>query len=98
MEPGTYRLRLTGEVTKPPVIGQSERMERWVEFLQDSAVEARAVATAVPGASIGEVASVEPPAPGRQRVERLKEDDYLRIWINKSGDHVLLHLPLQKGS
>lgn len=62
------------------------------------AVKARAVASVVPGASIGEVASVKPPAPGTHRVERLKEDDYLRIWINKSGDHVLLHLPLVKGS
>lgn len=98
LEPGAYRLRLTGEVAKPPVVGQSERLERWVEFLQGSAVKARAVASVVPGASIGEVASVKPPAPGRHRVERLKEDDYLRIWINKSGDHVLLHLPLAKGS
>ena len=98
LEPGTYRLRLTGEVAKPAVVGQSERLERWVEFLQGSAVKARAVASVVPGASIGEVASVKPPAPGRHRVERLKEDDYLRIWINKDGDHVLLHLPLLKGS
>ncbi len=69
LEPGTYRLRLTGEVAKPPVVGQSERLERWVEFLQGSAVKARAVASVVPGALIGEVASVKPPAPGSHRVE-----------------------------
>lgn len=93
---GTYRLRLTGEVAKPAVIGQAEKLERWVEFRQGSTVKARAVASIVPGAAIKEVAEGVPPAAGRPRVERLKEDDYLRIWINHRGDHVLLHLPIAK--
>lgn len=67
-----------------------------MEFLQGSDVKARALASVAPGATIQQVASGAPPAAGRHRVERLKEDDYLRIWINKSGDHVLLHLPLVK--
>lgn len=98
LERGTYTLRLTGEVAKPPAVGQAENLERWVEFRQASTVKGRAVASIVPGASIKEVAEGTPPAPGRQRVERLKEDEYLRIWINQRGDHVLLHLPIAKSS
>lgn len=98
LEPGTYTLRLTGEVAQPPAVGQVEKLERWVEFLQGSTVKGRAVASIVPGAAIKEVAEGTPPAPGKPRVERLKEDQYLRIWINKSGDHVLLHLPIATSS
>ena len=95
--PGTYRLRLTGETAKPAVVGQVEKLERWVEFLKGSEVVGRAVASIVPSGAIKEVAEGKPPAAGRARVERLKGGDYLRIWVNKSGDHVLLHLPLADG-
>jgi hypothetical protein len=98
LQPGTYGLRLTGEVAKPPVVGQAEKLERWVEFLKGSEVQARAVATIVPKAAIKDVAEGTPPEPGTHRVERLKGGDYLRIWINKSGDHVLLNLPLATGA
>ena len=94
LPPGTYRLRFTGETAKPPVVGQLEKLERWVEFLQGNAVKGRAVASVVPGSAIKQVADSRPPAAGRHRIERLKGDDYLRIWINKNGDHVLLHLPM----
>lgn len=95
LAPGTYRLRFTGETAKPPVVGQLEKLERWVEFVQGNAVRGRAVASVVPRSAIKEVADGRPPAVGKHRVERLKGDDnYLRIWINKNGDHVLLHLPM----
>jgi hypothetical protein len=93
--PGTYRLRLTKDLAKPrDVAGQTEQLERWVEFVQGGDVKARAVASIVPAGAIKEVAETAPPAPGRSRVEQLKGGDYLRVWVNKSGDHVLLHLPL----
>ena len=87
-------MRLTGETAKPAVVGQLEKLERWVEILQGSEVKARAMASIVPGAAIKEVAKGVPPQPGKHRVEELKGGDYLRIWINKGGDHVLLNLPL----
>jgi hypothetical protein len=94
LRPGTYRLRLTGEAAKPAVVGHAEKLERWVEFLQGSDVKGRAVASIVPGSAIRRVAESAPPRPGRSRVDRLKGDDYLRVWFNKGGDHVLLHLAI----
>ena len=94
---GTYQLRLTGETAKRPVVGQLEKLERWVEILEGSEVKARAMASIVPGAAIKQVAEGVPPEPGNHRVEQLKGGDYLRVWINKNGDQVLLNLPLATG-
>ena len=77
-------------------MGQVAQLERWVEFLQGSDVKGRAVASIVPGSAIREVAESNPPRPGQSRVERLKEDDYLRVWFNKGRDNVLLHLAITK--
>jgi hypothetical protein len=30
------------------------------------------------------------------RVELLKGEDYLRVWINRAGNHYLVHLPVAK--
>lgn len=94
LEPGTYRLRLTPDTAEPEVAGQRASLERWVEIMQGSTVRARTMATIIPGSEIGEVAQGSPPAPGERRVERLKGDEYVRIWVNVRGDHVLLHLPI----
>jgi hypothetical protein len=37
------------------------------------------------------------PAANSARVEMLKGDDYLRVWINRRGVNYLLHLPPAKG-
>ncbi|MEZ5283417.1 MAG: hypothetical protein R2712_01150 [Vicinamibacterales bacterium] len=37
------------------------------------------------------------PGSGGTRVEMLKGDDYLRIWINRQGVNYLLHLPPAQG-
>jgi hypothetical protein len=29
-------------------------------------------------------------------VELLKGEDYLRVWINRGGNHYLVHLPVAK--
>ena len=98
LSPGTYRLRLTGEAVTPDVVGQIEKLEQWVEFRQGNQVKGRAVASLVPGPAIDEVAEGTPPGPGRSRVERLRGNEYLRIWYNHRGTHVLLHLPLASAS
>ncbi|HEX7085394.1 MAG TPA: hypothetical protein VF198_03470 [Vicinamibacterales bacterium] len=94
LEPGTYRLRLTADTADPEVPGQRASLQRWVEIMQGSTVRARAMATIIPGNEIGEVAEGNPPGPGERRVERLKGDEFVRIWVNARGHHVLLHLPL----
>jgi hypothetical protein len=90
---GTYQVRLTGQEAKPDVPGQTEKLERWVEFLQRGQVKGREVVTIVPGAEIGQVADGKPPRTGASKVELLKGNDYLRVWINRQGTHYLIHLP-----
>ena len=94
---GTYQVRLTGDSPKPGV-GQSQESERYVEFVRGGKVVGREVASVVPQAEIAEVASGRGPAPGgAARVELLKGDDYVRVWINRAGTHYILHLPPAKG-
>jgi hypothetical protein len=95
---GTYQVRLTGDSPKPGV-GQSPESERYVEFVRGGKVVGREVATIVPQAEIGQVVNPNSPRPatGGARVEMLKGDDYVRVWINRSGMNYLVHLPPAKG-
>ena len=43
---------------------------------------------------IGQVQKDTPPAANGAKVEMLKGGDYVRVWINKGGNHYLLHLPV----
>jgi hypothetical protein len=95
---GTYQVRLTAESAQPSVPGI--QMERWVEFLRGGKVVGREVVSIIPQT---EVKDLQPgpegarPAAGGSRVEMLKGDDYLRVWINRGGVNYLLHLPPAKG-
>jgi hypothetical protein len=93
---GTYQVRLTGDSPKPGV-GQTPESERYVEFVSGGKVVAREVATVVPQAEIGQVAKGPRPAVGGSRVDMLKGNDYVRVWINRSGMNYLVHLPPAKG-
>jgi hypothetical protein len=93
LAPGSYQVRLTPEEAKPEVAGQDEKLERWVEFRQGGQVKGREVVSIVPQAEIADVAEGTPPRPGGSKVELLKGNDYLRVWINRSGTHYLIHLP-----
>jgi len=86
---GSYTLRLTGEQATP-VVGQTP--DHWVEFVQGGQVRGRELASTIAADAIREIAEGTPPASGRPRVELLKGDDYLRIWVNRSGTHYLIHL------
>jgi hypothetical protein len=92
---GSYMLRLTGEQATP-VVGQTP--DHWVEFVQGGQVRGRELASMVAADAIGEVAEGKPPASGRPRVEMLKGNDYLRIWVNRSGTHYLIHLAVTPSS
>jgi len=59
----------------------------------DTAIaESRAVASIVPSSEIGDVAKTTPPSSGNARVEMLRDDEYLRVWVNQGGTHYFLHL------
>ena len=89
---GTYIVRLSGEPLKPAV-GETPNFEQRVEFLQAGKVKGKAVASIVPPDQIHQVAEERVPSPGHSRVDVLKGNDYVRVWINKAGDSYLIHLP-----
>jgi hypothetical protein len=90
---GTYQVRLTGETAGPPAKGQTPELQRWVEFVRGGQVRGREVVSVVPQAEIKDVAKGAAPAAGSARIEMLKGDDYLRVWIHRGGNHYLIHLP-----
>ena len=89
---GTYQVRLTTEEAKPDAVGTSGKTERWVEFVQKGQVKGREVVTIVPQSEIKLVQKDTPPATNGSKVQMLKGNDYLRVWINKAGNHYLIHL------
>jgi len=91
---GTYQVRLTAQTAQPGARGASASLERWLEFVQGGQVKGREVVSIVPRDEIKQVAKTNPPAAGSARVELLKGNEYLRVWINRSGVHYLVHLPV----
>jgi hypothetical protein len=89
---GTYQVRLTADSPKP-VPGISPDASRYVEFLRSGKVVGRALATVIPNTEIGDVAKGPRPSAGGSRVELLKGDDYVRVWINRGGMNYLIHMP-----
>ena len=88
---GTYQVRVTETPATPPAAGQTPQYERWAEFMRDGKVVAREVVTIVPAGDIKQVAEQTPPPAGGYRAEVLKGNDYLRLWINRGGNHYLIH-------
>lgn len=89
---GTYQVRLSADVPKAGV-GQSPDAARYVEFVRGGKVIGREVAVLVPAADIGQIAKGARPPAGRARVELLKGDDYLRVWINRGGMNYIINMP-----
>ena len=92
LAPGTYQVRLTGEQPKPGA-GQSPDAEKYVEFLRGGKVVAREVATVISAADIDTIIKTAKPRPNTSKVERLKGDDYIRVWINRGGNNYIINLP-----
>ncbi len=90
---GTYQVRLTAQPAKPNAVGATEKLERWVEFVQKGTVKGREVVSIVPEAEVKTVVKDAPPRPGASKVQVLRGNEYIRVWINKSGNHYLIHLP-----
>jgi hypothetical protein len=92
LAPGTYQVRVTGETPKPGV-GQSPDGERYIEFMRGGKVVAREVATVVPASEIAQIAKGARPPTGGARVELLKGNDYVRVWINRGGANYIINMP-----
>lgn len=87
---GAYQLRLAAP--------QGAETTRWIEFVRAGKVAGREVATIIPQTEMKDLmtapAEAGPrPAAGGTRVETLKGDDYVRVWVNRRGVNYLLHLP-----
>ena len=91
---GTYQVRLTAQAPSPEAKGQSQGLERWVEFVQRGQVKGREVVTIVPQSEIGNVQKDTPPRANASKIDTLKGGDYVRLWINKGGNHYLVHFPV----
>ncbi len=89
---GSYEVKVTASSANPEVPGQLAELERWAEFRQGAELRGREVVTIVPREEIDEVAKSTPPSSGTSRVEMLRENDYLRVWINQNETHYFIHL------
>ena len=95
LKAGTYQVRLTSQDAQPTVPGI--KMERWVEFVQGGKVAGREVVSIVPQAELKDLMpgpdSLPRAGSGGARVEMLKGNEYVRVWINRGGVHYLIHMP-----
>ncbi len=91
--PAPIRCGCTGDTPKPGV-GQSPDGERYVEFVRGGKVVAREVATVVPASDIAQIAKGARPPAGGARVELLKGNDYVRVWINRGGANYIINMPV----
>ena len=65
-----------------------------MELSQGKEVKGREVVSIVPQAEIKMVVKDTPPASGASKVQVLRGNDYLRVWINRGGTHYLMHFPV----
>jgi hypothetical protein len=78
------------------VPGQSAGAERWVEFVASGRSMGREVATIVSDSEIDAITDGPRPKANTARVDRLKGDEFLRVWIYKDGVNYLIQLPLAR--
>ena len=94
LKAGTYQVRLTAQDATPAVPGI--KMERWVEFVQGGKVAGREVVSIVPAAELKDLmpGPDSGKAPAGSKVEMLKGNEYMRVWINRAGVSYLIHFPV----
>ena len=91
---GTYIVKLTSETASPDAKGATAAAERWVEFTRGGKVMGREVVTIVTQSEIAHVQKDAPPPKNGSKVQMLKGGDYMRVWINRGGNHYLVHFPV----
>jgi len=94
---GRYTLRLTAQAAQPTVAGQLPDLNRWVEFVQGGQVKGREIVSIVPAAEVSETQQGPDLDTGKaprtgSKVEMLKGNEYLRVWISRQGTQYLIHL------
>jgi hypothetical protein len=94
---GTYAVRVSNDPVTP-VVGQSADGSRWVEFVQGNQVRGKELATVLTGDAVKTVVEGSGPASGSAKVELLKGEEYIRVWINSGGTHYLIHLAVAPGN
>ena len=92
---GTYTLRLLPQELKGAV-GQTASESRYVEFVQGGKVVGKEVATVLTGAEARAVTKGSGPAAGASKVQLLKGNEYIRVWIRQGDTHYLVHLAVPK--
>jgi hypothetical protein len=90
LAPGTYTLRVSGDAVTP-VAGQTVEESKWIEFVQGGQVKGKELATVVTQATAKQIADRGVPGAG-SKVETLKGNDYLRVWVVKGNTSYLIHL------
>jgi len=95
---GTYTVRLTAQAAQPTVAGQLPDLNRWVEFVQGKTVKGREVVSIIPPDEIAQTQPGPDLEPGKApqaavKVQMLKGNEYLRVWISRAGVQYLIHLP-----
>jgi hypothetical protein len=95
---GTYTVRLTAQAAQPTVPGQLPDLNRWVEFLQGKTVRGREVVSIIPAEEVSQTVQGPDLETGKApraavKVQMLKGNEYLRVWISRAGVQYLIHLP-----
>ena len=95
---GTYTVRLTAQAAQPTVAGQLPDLNRWVEFVQGGKVAGREVVSIIPADEVGQTVQGPDLETGKApkaaiKVQMLKGNEYLRVWISRAGTQYLIHLP-----
>jgi hypothetical protein len=90
---GSYTVRVTAQESKPETVGQTEALERWVEFVRGGEVRGREVVSIIPAAESKMVVKDDPPRAGAAaKVQALRGNEYVRVWFNKGGNHYVINL------
>jgi hypothetical protein len=95
---GTYTLRLTAQAAQPTVPGQLPDLNRWVEFVQGKTVRGREVVSIIPADEVSQTVQGPDLEAGKAprtatKVQMLKGNEYMRVWISRQGIQYLIHLP-----
>lgn len=91
LAPGTYTLRVSNDAVTP-VTGQTVEESKWIEFVQGGQVKGKELATVVTNATAKQIADRGVPPAGATKIETLKGNDYLRIWVVRGPTSYLIHL------
>ena len=55
-------------------------------------MKGKELCTVLSSSEVSAVVKDTPPASGTSKVQVLKGNDYIRVWINRGGTHYLVHL------